>query len=85
MRLEHFRDPRRALLLDLRESPSRNDDSFEATLKPHRQRMLAGWRKVAVVVRSVAGRLQVSRHSREDGFGVRAFTSLEEATAFLES
>jgi hypothetical protein len=56
-----------ALLLDLRAVVARNDPEFETAVARHRTRMTAGFYKVGILVRSAVGKLQVTRHIREDG------------------
>jgi hypothetical protein len=73
------------LLVDTRQAPSRNDTAFERAFAPHRTRMLAGFERRAVLVRSVVGKLQVQRHAREDEVDSHAFTDEAEALAWLQS
>jgi hypothetical protein len=70
------------LLVDTREAPPRNDPAFEAAFEPLRVAMIGGFRRVAIVVRTTAGRLQVERHVRRDGFAARAFMDVEQARAY---
>lgn len=70
------------LLLDLRQTTGRNDGDFERLIAPQRTRLQAGFARVAVLVRSVVGRLQVERHAREDGVNLRAFLDEGEALAW---
>ena len=67
------------LLVDTRDAPPRNDPAFELSFEPLRTAMLSGFRRVAILVRTTAGRLQAERHTRNDGVGGRVFT--EEADA----
>lgn len=71
------------LFLDLRQTSGRNDEGFEKKIAPQRSRLEQGYAKVAVLVRSMAGRLQVERHAREDGVNLKVFTDEEEALAWL--
>lgn len=71
------------LLLDLRNTVGRNDPDFEKLIAPHRAKLEHGFRKVAVVVRSQVGRLQVERHARDDGVNLRVFLEEDEALAWL--
>ena len=59
-----------ALLIDFRLVTPRNDPEFEATVVHHRARMVAGFHRVGVLVRSAVGKLQIIRHVREDGMSV---------------
>ncbi|MEJ7729956.1 MAG: hypothetical protein WKG00_12125 [Polyangiaceae bacterium] len=72
------------LLVDTRSAPSRNDPEFEATFEPLRVRLLGGFRRVAVLARTLFGRLQVERHAREDSLGVRVFNDEAEARAYCD-
>jgi hypothetical protein len=56
-----------ALILDSRESPMRNDPEFEAAFAKARAPILARFERVAVLVKSAVGKLQVRRYSREAG------------------
>jgi hypothetical protein len=49
------------LLVDLREGPMRNDPEFERAAAPFQLRMLSGFRRVAVLVKTPVGKLQVRR------------------------
>jgi hypothetical protein len=55
------------LLLDIRAAPGRNDPKFEAATLQLRTAAVRGFGRVAVLVQTLAGALQVRRHSREDG------------------
>lgn len=74
--------PRCSLVVDTREAPPRNDPAFEQAFAPLRARMLKGFRRVAVVVGTPVGRLQVERHAREDHAPVRAFATDVDALAY---
>lgn len=67
------------LLLDLRQTTGRNDSHFEKLIAPQRSRLERGFARVAVLVRSVVGRLQVERHARDDGVNLRVFNDEQEA------
>jgi hypothetical protein len=49
------------LLLDIRDAPPRNDPEFEAIVKRVRDRIFGRFLRVAVLVKTAAGRLQVQR------------------------
>lgn len=49
------------LLLDIRDAPPRNDPEFEAIVKRVRDRIFGRFSKVAVLVKTAAGKLQVLR------------------------
>ena len=54
-------------LLDLRAGPGRNDPDFEAASRELRQSILSQFTRVAILVRSAAGKLQVKRLSEGEG------------------
>lgn len=71
-----------ALLVDTRAAPPRNDPEFEAAFDPIRVALLSGFPKIALLVRTTAGRLQAERHAKSDGLRVAVFTDIEDARAF---
>ena len=71
--------PDSRLLFDLREAPSRNDPEFEAAIKRVRDRAFARFAKVAVLVRSAAGKLQVQRMNRGQPAPVAVFDDEDRA------
>jgi hypothetical protein len=68
-----------ALLQDLRLARGRNDPEFEATMATLLPRLSGGFRRVAVLVVTNIGRLQVQRYLERDGIPGRGF--LDEAAA----
>jgi hypothetical protein len=78
--------PDHSLLIDMRSAHGRNDDAFERAVAPHRAATVSGFRRVAVLVGSLPGQLQVQRHVREDHLGeVRVFASEALALDWLGS
>ena len=75
---------RMSLLVDTRDAPPRNDPAFEAAFGPLRAQMLGGFRRVAVLVATPIGKLQVERHAREDRLALRAFSDEAEARTYCE-
>jgi len=74
------------LLIDMRSARGRNDDEFERRVAPYRAATVQGFPRVAVLVKSLPGQLQVQRHVREDGLGeVHIFVSEEDALDWLAS
>lgn len=71
------------LLVDLRAALPRNDPAFEADIVKLRRKLCGGGRKVAILVCTAMGALQVKRHMREDGFAVEVFTQEAAALAHL--
>lgn len=72
-----------AHLVDLRQAPSRNDEAFEAAVTRYQGPLYDRFRRVAVVVATAAGRLQLRRFLTEFRPDAGLFTELDEATAFL--
>lgn len=52
------------LLLDLRDAPPRNDEAFESMVERVRDRVFARFDRVAVLVRTAVGKLQVQRMNK---------------------
>src|SRR5690242_7593667 len=52
---------RHVLLIDMRDAPGRNDDAFERRVAPYRSATVRGFLRVAVLVRSLPGQMQVQR------------------------
>lgn len=73
----------KALLVDTRAAPPRNDPAFEAALRQLRFRITRGFRRVAVLTKSAVGQLQVQRQAREANEDMGVFASEEEAMAYL--
>jgi len=71
------------LLVDVRLGPSRTDPDFERAFAVKRRALVAGFAKVAIVVKSLGGRVQVQRHAQADKVGMRDFDKPELALAFL--
>lgn len=72
------------LLVDIRDGPLRTDSEFEERFQPYRRRMVRGFDRVAVLVSTAVGKLQVQRHAREDGAPMQAFIHENLAQAFLD-
>lgn len=73
---------RSALLVDLRDGPLRSDPAFDDVAREHRPRVFAGFHCGAVLVRTLSGKIQLSRLERADQ-NYRAFDDEAEAIAFL--
>jgi hypothetical protein len=80
-----FSRPSTRLVVDLRDGPSRNDPAFEEALRPLRQELLRNFQKIAFLVKSVVGGMQVQRHHREDPFPGQTFYAEDDAWQFLNS
>lgn len=72
-----------SLLVDLRAVPPRDDAAFEAAVVRLRRRMFARPARIAFVVRTAVGALQVKRHVREDGVVAEVFEDEALALAYL--
>jgi hypothetical protein len=74
------------ILLDLRSGPpGRNDETFEHQTAVWRKRLRAQGERVAILVKTVAGKLQAQRLSRTEGNALHVFLDENEALAFLRS
>lgn len=72
------------LLMDMRDAPVRHVvPQFEQVLDEYRPRLMSGFAKVAVLVKTSVGKLQVTRMAREDGVDIRIFNIEAEALAYL--
>jgi hypothetical protein len=74
---------RHGVLVDIRNVAGRNDPEFENAFEPGRVRLQRGFHRVAVLVNSIAGQLQVQRHAIDDRSAVRPFLDRAEAIAWL--
>lgn len=69
------------LIVDTRQAIGRSDDEFEAVMNELRPRLVHGFRRVAVLVKSAVGRLQVQRLGKSDGISDRMRVTLDEVEA----
>lgn len=76
---------RYGLLIDVRPAKGRNDAEFEKKFEPYRQGIQKGFRRVAILVSSVPGKLQASRYAREDGLPNSSFDDYAAALRWLEA
>ncbi len=74
---------RYALLVDLRDAPARNDPAFEKVLSRYYGRIFTGFRRMAILVRTEAGRLQVARLAQTLSLPLRVFLDEPSALAYL--
>lgn len=82
--VDQFDRVRMTLWCDLRLGPGRNDPPFERAMAGYRVRMQQGFLRVAVVVATPIGRLQVQRYASDDGITLRAFLTEAEAHTYLD-
>lgn len=73
------------VLVDLRLAPPRNDEAFEEIVSRYHAPLYDGFRRVAVVVHTAAGRLQLRRFLTVARPDAQVFTEVEEAAAFLRA
>jgi hypothetical protein len=74
---------RYGLLIDIRSVAGRNDPEFERVMEPERVRLQQGFRRIAVLVNSVAGQLQIQRYAAQDGSKLRIFLDRAKAVDWL--
>ncbi len=74
------------LLMDVRQAPAISDPKYEQWYAEVRHRIVDGFARVAVVVRTASGRLQVARLAHQDQHDrtLAVFTSLAEAQVYLD-
>jgi hypothetical protein len=80
--LDRLGRERHAMLVDLRAAHGSNAPGFEEAMARARRGLLAGFPRIAVLVKTAAGALQMQRHAREDGANMRVFQDEAEALAF---
>jgi hypothetical protein len=86
LRAELRRAGVRRLLVDLRGGPpGRNDPEFEQASEKWRMSLAEDYERVAILVRTAAGRLHIQRLGREIGRAPSIFMDEAEALAFLRS
>jgi hypothetical protein len=74
---------RHTLLVDMRRAPVNNDPEFEQASGRGRQIVVRDFHRVAVLVRTSVGALQVGRHLREDRVPGEVFTDEPAALEYL--
>lgn len=74
-----------SLVVDLRAVVGRNDESFEAEVAPHRRRLIRSFERVAILVRTAVGALQVKRMFVSEGIDVDVFTSEDDCLRWLKT
>jgi hypothetical protein len=71
------------LLVDMRAAPQRNDPEFERAASRQPAVLSRGFIRVAVLVRTASGRLQVGRHIRDQAIAMNMFHEEASAMHFL--
>lgn len=74
---------RHAMLVDVRLAPPRNDPAFEEVVGRYQTRLYRGFRRVAILVKTEAGRLQLTRLVRGILRHGRTFLDEQAALAYL--
>ncbi|KYF68094.1 hypothetical protein BE11_17270 [Sorangium cellulosum] len=74
---------RSVLLVDARDAPFRNDDMFDEPFARRHARLVQGFKKTAVILRSAVGVLQVGRITKGSLQPVSTFTKPEDALLHL--
>lgn len=72
-------------LVDLRESPGWNDEAFEKKTVAFRKELTARFRPLVILVRTVVGKLQISRLNRQDAIEALVFDNEQQALSFLRN
>lgn len=75
--------PARFLILDSRLAPGRNDDDFESAMRPIFTQYITRYERVAMIVQTAIGRLQMQRLSRTSPTPVGVVATPEEAVAYV--
>lgn len=75
----------RSMLVDSRQAIGRNEPAYEAAFTRSRQRIDPGLSRIAVLLRTSVGMLQVKRFSEEDGTARLITTSEEDALEYLRT
>jgi hypothetical protein len=74
---------RHPLLVDMRRAPLNNDPAFEKVAERARALLIRDFTRLAVLVRTAVGSLQVKRHLREDGLPFPVLSSEAQALDYL--
>jgi hypothetical protein len=80
---DRLRRDRCTLLVDMRRAPMNNDAAFEKPAEQARAILVRGFPRIAVLVRTARGTLQVGRHLREDRLHIGLFNDEEKAIDHL--
>lgn len=83
--LDQLGRKRHVLLVDMREATLNNDPAFERTAGRCRQLLVRDFRRMAVLVKTAVGALQIGRHIREDSLDSAIFNDETEAVSYLLS
>lgn len=72
------------MVMDFRLARSRNDESFESTMAEYRDAVSESFERVAVVVRTTVGRLQINRLNQDRANAPQVFDDLGAARAWVQ-
>jgi hypothetical protein len=81
--LDQLGRKRHVLLVDMREATLNNDPAFERAAVRCRQLLVHDFRKMAVLVKTAVGALQIGRHIREDSLDAPVFNDETAAVSYL--
>jgi hypothetical protein len=81
--LDQLGRKRHVLLVDMREAVMNNDPAFERAAGRCRQLLVHDFRRMAVLVKTAVGALQVGRHIREDSLEAPVFSDETTAVSYL--
>jgi hypothetical protein len=81
--LDQLGRKRHVLLVDMREAPMNNNPAFERAAVRGRLALVRDFRRLAVLVKTAVGALQVGRHIREDSLDAPIFNDETAAVSFL--
>ena len=76
---------RLGFLVDLRDGPMRNDPEWEKVARPWQQKMMSAFGRVAILVKTPVGKLQMNRIVRALHATAQVFDDEQQAIAFLKS
>jgi hypothetical protein len=76
---------RLGFLIDLREGPMRNDPEFEKVGRPWQEKMMGVFGRVAILVKTPVGKLQMGRIVRALHASAQVFDDERQAIAFLKA
>ncbi|APR86801.1 hypothetical protein A7982_12150 [Minicystis rosea] len=80
---DHHGRARYTLLVDMRRAVMNNDPAFEQAAQRARAILVRGFPRVAVLVQTAVGALQVKRHVQHDGLSIPVLSSEPLALEFL--
>jgi hypothetical protein len=81
--LDQLGRKRHVLLVDMREATLNNDPAFERAAGRCRQLLVHDFRRLAVLVKTAVGALQIGRHIREDSLDSPIFNDETAAVSYL--